>query len=214
MNIYKLLKAYVNRQYHNNSRLILFLLNVSGRGGHWTRKVLNREIYAFLDSLPLDNLTAAEISGRHFMSRAWKSYDSLCYPDFDLCLPYTGSKKYDVIFCEQVLEHVVDPQRALITLNHMLNPNGILIVSTPFLIKIHQCPKDYWRFTPDGLKLLIERADLSVERLCSWGNRSCIRANLTNKNWAKYWPLRSLYNEDDFPVVVWAYARKKGDLNP
>ena len=56
------------------------------------------------------------------------------------------------MICEQVLEHVVDPWAAAANLRGLCAPGGHVIVSTPFLIKVHELPSygmhDYWRFTP------------------------------------------------------------------
>ncbi len=55
---------------------------------------------------------------------------------------------------------------------------------------------------------MLEEVPLEVERLESWGNRGCVSADLSQGAWAKYRPFRTLRNEVDVPVVVWAYARK------
>jgi SAM-dependent methyltransferase len=54
-----------------------------------------------------------------------------------------------------VLEHVPDPITATRNLLQLLRPGGHLIVNTPFLVRIHGSPGDFWRFTPDGMRLLL-----------------------------------------------------------
>ena len=82
-------------------------------------------------------------------------YTSLNYPEFDLCAPIVGQRKFDVVICEQVMEHVADPWAAAANLRKLTEPGGHVIVSTPFLIKVHEIAlvgmHDYWRFTPRGL---------------------------------------------------------------
>ena len=63
-----------------------------------------------------------------------------------------------------MLEHVVDPCLAARTLADLCEPGGHVIIGVPFLIKIHPAPSDYWRFTPDGLRLLVEQAGLEPTR--------------------------------------------------
>jgi hypothetical protein len=108
-----------------------------------------------------------------------------------------------------VIEHVVDPLGAARNLRGLCNPGGHLIVSTPFLIRLHELPvyglKDYWRFTPRGLRTLLESAGLTVDKVEGWGNRSCIIGNLDR--WPAYRRWMSLRNEPDLPVQVWAFAR-------
>ena len=58
-----------------------------------------------------------------------------------------------------------------------------MIVSTPFLIKVHELPMlemhDYWRFTPRGLRTLLERAGLDVVKVRTLGERELRRRQLS-----------------------------------
>ena len=55
------------------------------------------------------------------------------------------------------LEHLPRPQMAIDEIHRVLRPNGLLILTTVMHFKIHRAPKDYWRFTPDGMELLLSR---------------------------------------------------------
>ena len=83
-----------------------------------------------------------------------------------------------------------------------------MIVSTPFLVKIHELAlfgmNDYWRFTPRGLRVLLENAGLAVDEVRSWGNRSCVVGNFDI--WPAYREGQPLESEPDLPVQVWAFA--------
>jgi len=69
-----------------------------------------------------------------------------------------------------VIEHVVDPVAAAANLRGLCAPGGHVIVSTPFLIRVHEewGMQDYWRFTPRGLRTLLERAGFEVDSVDSW----------------------------------------------
>jgi SAM-dependent methyltransferase len=181
--------------------------------GHWTRIAMNRAADARITSLDPSLCTAAEISGENHAARPWKQYASLNYPDFDLCAPLREKRRFDVVICEQVLEHVVDPCAAAANLRRLCAPGGHVIVSTPFLVRVHELPQygmlDYWRFSSRGLRMLLERAGLEVEAVEEWGNRQCVVGNL--RVWSAYRPWHSLHNEPDVPVQVWAFARSPGD---
>jgi len=164
-----------------------------------------RDIGAQLDALPCAELDAVEVSGDTHRARPWRSYTSLPFPGFDLCAPGPIDRSYDVVFCEQVLEHVRDPWTAVRTLRALCSPGGQLVVSTPFLIRIHPSPDDFWRFTPHGLAVLLESAGFEVPEVRSWGNRSAVIRNL--RDWATHLPWRSLRDDPALPVVVWAVAR-------
>jgi SAM-dependent methyltransferase len=178
---------------------------------HWQRIVLNRAVVAYLQTLPPSSCSAAEISGHSHAQLPWRQYTALDYPAFDLCAPLTLAERYDVVICEQVLEHVVDPCAAAANLRGMCRAGGHVVVSTPFLVRVHELPEwgldDYWRFTPRGLRTLLERAGLEVSDVGTWGNRRAVAANFDR--WPAYRPWHSLRNERDLPLQVWAFARNR-----
>jgi SAM-dependent methyltransferase len=179
----------------------------------WQRVVMNDKIGAHLEQFGPSRLSAAEISGDAHANRGWKEFCSLNYPDFDLCAPITISERYDVVICEQVLEHVVDPFVAGQHLFDLCHPGGHVIVSTPFLVRQHELPLygmlDYWRFTPRGLRTLLERAGLEVDHVGTWGNRLGVLGNLDRWSAHRWW--LPLHNRPDIAVVVWAFARRPAE---
>jgi SAM-dependent methyltransferase len=179
----------------------------------WQRVVLNEAVGRHLDALGPAGLTAAEISGAAQAGRPWRAFTSLDYPAFDLCAPLEDAPAFDVVICEQVLEHVVDPCAAVANLRRLCRPGGHVVVSTPLLIRVHELPEygmpDYWRFTPRGLRTLLERAGLRVDEVGSWGNRRVVAGNLDR--WPAYRRWHSLRNEPDVAVQVWAFARRPAD---
>jgi SAM-dependent methyltransferase len=62
--------------------------------------------------------------------------------------------------CLETLEHCADPIAAARELRRVLTPDGgICVLSSPMLIGIHAYPSDYWRFTPEGLRVLLDGYD-------------------------------------------------------
>jgi SAM-dependent methyltransferase len=177
---------------------------------HGQRVVLNTKVSERIDALDAPRLRAAEISGDAYAGIPWKEHRSLNHPEFDLCAPIAEPRRFDVVICEQVLEHVPDPWLAAEHLRELTVPGGHVIVSTPFLIRVHELPqyglRDYWRFAPRGLRTLLERAGLEVESVEAWGNRQCVVGNLSR--WSALQPWHSLRNEPDVAVQVWAFARR------
>jgi SAM-dependent methyltransferase len=180
-------------------------------GDQWQRVVMNRKVDGYLRSLGPSKLSAVEISGNAQSDKPWKSFGSLNYPEFDLCAPLVDRGQYDVVICEQVLEHVVDPFAAARNLTALCNPGGHVVVTSPFLIKVHEDwgLVDYWRFTPRGLRTLLEGAGLRVETVGHWGNRQCVYGNLAH--WSAYRRWQPLGNRADTPVQVWAFARRPAE---
>jgi len=64
----------------------------------------------------------------------------------------------DVVLCTEVLEHVLDPALMLGEAFAALKPGGQLLLTVPFAARWHFVPHDYWRYTPSGLKHLLETA--------------------------------------------------------
>jgi SAM-dependent methyltransferase len=179
----------------------------SSGADQWQRVVLNRAVDAHLRALDPPSRTAVEISGDAQARLPWRSCTSLNWPEFDLCAPLEGRGTYDVVICEQVIEHVPDPVVAAENLRGLCRPGGHVVVSTPFLIRVHELwgMEDYWRFTPRGLRTLLERAGLEVDAVGAWGNRHCVTGNFDR--WPAYRRRHPLGNEPDLPVQVWAFAR-------
>lgn len=74
-------------------------------------------------------------------------------------LPFKD-EEFDIILCIEVLEHVLDPRRAIAEMNRVLKVGGTLILTTRFVYPIHDAPNDYWRFTKYGLKELLKEWDV------------------------------------------------------
>ena len=54
---------------------------------------------------------------------------------------------YDAVILSQVLEHLENPEVVLTEIFRVLKPGGTLLITTPFLFKVHACPNDYQRWT-------------------------------------------------------------------
>jgi SAM-dependent methyltransferase len=179
---------------------------------HWCRIVMNRAIDQLIEALDCAALDCLEISGQRFAPPRYgfRRYRTTAYPAYDVCAGALADEQFDLIVCEQVLEHVVCPDRAVANMHRMLRPGGLIMVNTPFLLKVHGFPFDFWRWTEEGLRLLLQSGGFTNVKTGSWGNRACLIADLTDGlQWTMYDPaVHSLVNEPQFPIVVWATAQK------
>ncbi|SDB54216.1 methyltransferase domain-containing protein [Bauldia litoralis] len=171
---------------------------------------MNRETRRFVESLPRFELDVIEISGDRWddPTLGFRTYRNYFYPDFDICDAPFGSEICDLVILEQVLEHVRSPARALRNSLEMLRPGGWVLVTTPFLIRFHPQPQDLYRWTADGLRILLEEAGFRQVKTNAWGNRDCLIADMTpGPDWTYFDPKRhSLVNEPQFPLSVWGTA--------
>lgn len=90
--------------------------------------------------------------GPRRLPEAWAS--GLDLPFRDAC--------FDTVLCLQVLEHVPRPRRLLDEIARVLRPGGALVLTAPHIWGLHEEPRDYYRFTPFGLRHLGEAAGLRV----------------------------------------------------
>ena len=65
-------------------------------------------------------------------------------------------ESYPVIVCTGLLEHVPDPPRLLADLRRILKPGGRLIISASAVFSFHECPDNFFHFTPFGFQLLFK----------------------------------------------------------
>ncbi len=67
---------------------------------------------------------------------------------------------FDLVLCNQVLEHCDDPRRAVAELRRVLAPSGQVLASTHGVQVYHPAPHDLWRWTHAGLeRLFADNAD-------------------------------------------------------
>lgn len=81
----------------------------------------------------------------------------------DVCqLPFEDNYA-DAIISECLLEHVKDPIVAVKEMYRVLKPDGMVYISTPFIVGFHSSPGDYQRWTASGLRELLK--DFKEEEL-------------------------------------------------
>jgi SAM-dependent methyltransferase len=83
---------------------------------------------------------------------------------------------FDVVLCNQVLEHCDDPARAVSELRRVAAPGGRILATTHGVMPYHPSPTDYWRWTHAGLdKLFTENgAWASVRVTPASGTTACL----------------------------------------
>ena len=176
----------------------------------WLRQVMNRETEKLVEGLNPKSLKVCEISGTNWNKpNYFREYLAPSYPEFDICegvLP----ERFDLVIAEQVFEHLLWPYRAGRNVYEMLNTGGHLLISTPFLLKIHNHPVDCSRWTERGMKHFLAECGFELDKIqtASWGNKACVKANL-GRRWVIYnkaW--HSLENDPEYPIVIWALAKK------
>jgi len=83
---------------------------------------------------------------------------------------------FDVVICNQVLEHCADPAQAVRELRRVVAPGGRVLASTHGVQVYHPAPDDLWRWTHAGLeRLFAQNGDWrSVTVTPSSGTTACV----------------------------------------
>lgn len=84
---------------------------------------------------------------------------------------------FDTVVCLEVLEYVESPSRAVREIRRVLAPGGHMVLATPFLSR-RDTPHDFWRFTDEGLRFLLERAGFEVVLLARQGGALGVVVNV------------------------------------
>lgn len=143
-----------------------------GEPWFYTRQMLmNRSNY--IRGLTLD-LGAGAQKYRHIIEKCCDRYISLdAFSRADvmgdaMAIPFQDAV-FDTVICTQVIEHVPRPWLVIPEIYRVLKEGGHLLLSTPFLYPYHLEPRDYFRYTRDGLRVLLEDAYFSVIEIKSMG---------------------------------------------
>jgi SAM-dependent methyltransferase len=74
-----------------------------------------------------------------------------------------ADEQIDVVLSTQVLEHVENPLFYLSEAHRILQPGGLLILSTHGYWMYHPDPTDYWRWTSAGLQKIVTESGFEIQ---------------------------------------------------
>ena len=114
------------------------------------------------------NFTSVDCSTKKIYSRG--AYNKRLTTDNDLIkIPIDLHKDYkklnfkkntfDLILIPNLMHHIFDHNYLLRSCRKFLKKNGTIYIFEPTLREIHQIPDDFFRFTPYGLKKILENLD-------------------------------------------------------
>lgn len=73
-------------------------------------------------------------------------------------LPF-ADETFDLIICQAVLEHVLEPQRCVDEIHRVLRRGGVVYATTPFMQQVHMGEFDFTRYTRSGHRWLFRSFD-------------------------------------------------------
>ena len=138
------------------------------------------------------------------------------HPHYNILALDFPDASFDYVVSDQVLEHIEgSPFDAIKECYRVLKPGGVAVHTTCFNIGIHASPSDFWRFTPDALRLLHKNWSAILE-LGGWGNPQVW--TIVEKDGmrfrgvppVKWHPMYriAMKNDPEWPIMTWVIARK------
>src|SRR5262249_18078329 len=118
---------------------------------------------------PFQSILAGQVT--RYIGLDWPAEDGQAQADVlgdALRLPF-GRAVVDTVLATEVMEHLPDSGAFLQEVGRVLRAGGRLILTVPFMEPIHEEPRDYFRFTPYGLRALLDRHGFDVERILPKG---------------------------------------------
>lgn len=127
------------RDYASNHKGELTFLDVGGaKGKSDVREVAKKFKYTILE-----------------YDKSIKTPELICA---DICsCPEIPDNSYDIIYSNNVFEHLSEPWKAAEEISRILKPGGLALHITVFSWRYHPVPIDMFRYSSDGLRYLFER---------------------------------------------------------
>ena len=113
-------------------------------------------------------------------------------------------ESFDAVYAISVFEHLAMPWKVILEISRVLKPGGLLLIATHPAWPPHELPWDFWRFSPEAMRVLLnEKTGFELLR-CGEGEPGRMLAL------ADTVPVRRIHRS---PVsfAVAALAKKVGD---
>ncbi|MCC6384454.1 MAG: class I SAM-dependent methyltransferase [Bacteroidia bacterium] len=95
--------------------------------------------------------------------------------------------EFDYVFCTEVMEHVPEPGSLLKEIYRVLKPGGILIMTTPFMVPLHEEPYDFYRYTKHGIKHLLTKAGLTPLCITAFAGYTGVLISMLVQPQLRFW---------------------------
>ena len=124
----------------------------------------------------------------------------------------------DVVLCFQMLDDQPEPDQFLQELRRAIRVGGRLLLSVDLSWRVHDAPRDYFRFTEYGLAFLLNRANFLVDGITPLGGFWSLMANRfvyrLHETFGRLRPIRPLVAVTGFSIFVLAGVLEKLDFRP
>jgi SAM-dependent methyltransferase len=88
----------------------------------------------------------------------------------------------DTVLATELIEHLPDPEQFIAEVARILKRKGAFILSVPFLEPLHEEPRDYYRLTPHGLRVLLERHGFTLVHISPKGGLPAVLGSFISQS--------------------------------
>jgi len=205
-----------------NSLIEWSFATASHTGAHITRFAMYQTLRDALAAFDSPTKKALAIShsaqfGREVLGIREAQFTSVNYPESNILSLDFPDETFDFCISDQVLEHVQgNPFDAVLETARVIKIGSYICHTTCFINGVHGHPSDFWRFTPEALKLIAECSGCDVLDVGGWGNKEAWALIDAGFRFQPIpldpnHPLHSIAtrNDPEWPIVVWVIARKR-----
>jgi SAM-dependent methyltransferase len=114
-------------------------------------------------------------------------------------LPFK-SDCFQRVECDAVLEHTLNPGAVVAEIHRCLKPGGFAHIVVPFCHPFHEYPRDYHRFTLDGLRNLVEPLEVSH---IGWRSGPTATLLVFILEYLKLWVPKRSFKKAVYLVAAW-----------
>lgn len=157
------------------------------------RQWVEGRVVACAPVAPVLEVGSYDVNGgvRDLFPQPYTGLDMRAGPGVDVVADITNGWKseeeFQTVVCLDMLEHCESPQAALTRMYAVMADGGRLLAAAPMAWAEHNHPADYWRFTQQGMRLMLTRAgfrDIAIEQAGdevlaeAWKRRETARLDL------------------------------------
>jgi SAM-dependent methyltransferase len=129
-------------------------------------------------------------------------------------VPNIPSNLFDCIICTHALHMILEVDKAISELYRILKPRGVLLVAVPTIGRAYAECHEKWRFTPEGLQLLLARVFGDENVLVrAYGNSLTAAGTLRGLVAHEFTREELNYHDLRFTMETCAKATKQSSLN-
>ena len=127
---------------------------------------------------------------------------------------------FDVVLCSEVLEHVPDPINALREMSRVLKPDGLAIITAPFVSNVHMAPHYFYSgFSKYWYTHHLPIFGFEIQELTANGDWFDVLAQearrlggMERRGNVFIWPLAYLASMCIFNYLKWRHPKNASDL--